>query len=462
MESKTQLILLAGGKGERFGGELPKQFVKIAGKTVIEHTIAQIEKSELIDSIIIVINAEFYDFMNDLLLKNHFLKIKKVVKGGKTRQESSYIGICACDEDTDKVLFHDAIRPFVSGRILEDVTRALDRYDAVDVAIECADTIIQIDDQGIISHIPKRKYLKRGQTPQGFKRHIIEEAYRRYFEDGALEVTDDCGIVKECGLADIYVVKGSEQNIKLTYQEDIYLADKLFQLHFVEGSSGNRADADIYNALKNKIGIVVGAGSGIGADIQRLLKENGCTVYGFSRRNGCDINDYRQIESVLKQVYEKEGRIDYVINTAGELRIGKLENMSVGDIEELIGVDYTGAVKLTKAALPYLSQTKGSLILFASSSYTRGRAMYSIYSSAKAAIVNFVQAMAEETAEEGIRINVVSPERTDTPMRRRNFGCEDPSTLLESETVAKAAIRVILAEYTGQVIDVRIEGKTGE
>lgn len=455
MKNKTQMILLAGGKGERFGGELPKQFVKIAGRTVIEHTIDQIEKSEFIDSMIIVINGKFYDYMNDLLLKNHFQKVKKVVIGGKSRQESSYMGICACDEDTDKILFHDAIRPFVSGKILEDVVKALDSYDAVDVAIECADTIIQIDDKKIISNIPKRKYLRRGQTPQGFRKSVIEEAYRRYFADGSLEVTDDCGIVMEYGLADIYVVEGSEQNIKLTYQEDIYLADKLFQIRSVKGNVSSDAKQEMYSALKDKVGVIIGAGGGIGADIQCLLEKNGCTVYGFSRKNGCDINHYEQIQSVLKQVYEKEHKIDYVINTAGELRIGKLESISAGEIDTLIGVDYVGAVKLTKAALPYLRQTKGSLLLFASSSYTRGRAMYSIYSSAKAAIVNFTQAVAEEMAEEGVRINVINPERTDTPMRRKNFGNEDPATLLPSSEVAEVAIAAVSANYTGQVIDVR-------
>lgn len=426
MKGKTQLILLAGGKGERFGGELPKQFVKIAGRTVIEHTIEQIEKAKVIDSIVIVINGEFYDYMNNLLLKNHFLKVKKVVRGGETRQESSYAGICACDEDTEKILLHDAIRPFVSAEILEDTVNALDLYEAVDVAIECADTIIQTNGRGIITDIPKRKYLRRGQTPQGFRKDVIEEAYRRYFTDGSLEVTDDCGIVREYGLADIYVVDGSEQNIKLTYREDIYLADKLFQIRSLKENVCRESCRNVYDALKGKVGVIIGAGGGIGADIKSLLEGNSCRVYGYSRKNGCDINDYGQIEAVLKSVYEKEKKIDYVINTAGELRTGKLESMSVEEIEALISVDYVGAVKLTKAALPYLRQTKGSLILFASSSYTRGRAMYSIYSSAKAAIVNFAQAVAEETAEEGICINVINPERTDTPMRRKNFGKEDP------------------------------------
>ena len=107
---KTQMIILVGGSGERFGGELPKQFVKIAGKTIIEHTLEAMEHSNVIDSVIIVISEKFYDYMNDIVLKNNFRKIKKILIGGKTRQESSYAGICGCDTDTENVLFHDAMQ----------------------------------------------------------------------------------------------------------------------------------------------------------------------------------------------------------------------------------------------------------------------------------------------------------------------------------------------------------------
>ncbi|MCR5238324.1 MAG: SDR family NAD(P)-dependent oxidoreductase, partial [Lachnospiraceae bacterium] len=294
-----------------------------------------------------------------------------------------------------------------------------------------------------------------GQTPQGFKKDVISEAYRRFFEDGNVEVTDDCGIVRHYGLADIYVVEGSEQNIKITYQEDIYLADKLFQIHSVESSFHDGDMKEVYKKLKGKTGVVFGAGGGIGADIVRIVREHGGSIYGFSRSNGCNICNTEQIKASLEKVYEEQGKIDYVINTAGELRIGKLESLSDEELERLIGVNYSGAVRLTKEALPYLVKSRGALLLFTSSSYTRGRALYSIYSSAKAAIVNFVQAMAEETEGDGVRINVINPERTDTPMRRKNFGNEPENTLLSSEVVAEHTIRAVLADYSGQVIDVR-------
>lgn len=454
MKIKTQMIILAGGSGERFGGEMPKQFVKIAGKTVIEHTLEQIERSKVIDSVIIVIGEKFYDYMNDLVLKNNFFKIKKIIIGGKSRQESSYAGLCACDEDTTNVLFHDAIRPFVSERILKDVVAALETHDAVDVAIPCADTIIKVDEEGFIEDIPKRKNLMRGQTPQGFKKSVIMEAYQRFWAEGSLEVTDDCGIVAYYNLAKIYVVQGDEKNIKITYKEDAFLADKLFQVNSIAGNVWELEESEIVTGLKDKVGVIFGASEGIGNDIYNILKGNGCRVSGFSRRNGCDISCIEDVRDALAEVQKKEGQIDFVINTAGILKIGKLEHMNTEDLQELINVDYFGAINVTRAAIPYLRETKGSLILFTSSSYTRGRAMYSIYSSSKAAVVNFAQAVAEEVYEEGIRINVISPERTDTPMRRKNFGLEPKETLLDSKRVALVTLRTLQEEYTGQIIDV--------
>ena len=114
-----------------------------------------------------------------------------------------------------------------------------------------------------------------------------------------------------------------------------------------------------------------------------------------------------------------------------------------------------GSINVAKASIPYLLKTKGCILLFASSSYTRGRALYSTYSSTKAAIVNLTQALAEELYHDGIRINVINPERTATPMRYKSFGKEPDGSLLAPEKVAEACLNTLLSDYTGQVIDVR-------
>lgn len=448
---KTQMIILASGSGQRFGGKLPKQYVKIAGKTVLEHTIDRIERCRSIASVIIVVNQDYYEYVNELILKNQFFKVKKIVCGGDTRQESSYAGICACDEDTVNVLLHDAIRPFVSEKIIEKTVKALSSYEAVDVAIPCADTVIRINEENCIADIPPRNFLRRGQTPQGFRLSLIKEAYRRFRADGSVSVTDDCGLITHYGLADVYVVDGEEQNIKITYKEDAYLADKLFQIH----SMSLLKNEEEGTSWKDKTAVIFGHTSGIGRDIYETIQSRGGHVYGYARSDGTDIRCYEDVERALKETCRREGKIDYVVNTAAILEIVKLEAMTPQEIAYMMEVNYMGAVHVTKAALPYLKETRGSLLLFTSSSYTRGRAMYSMYSSSKAAVVNFMQAVSEEVYADGIRINVLNPERTDTPMRRRNFGLEPEGSLLESKRVAEAALRVLSTSLTGQVVDVR-------
>ena len=114
-------------------------------------------------------------------------------------------------------------------------------------------------------------------------------------------------------------------------------------------------------------------------------------------------------------------------------------------------------VNVAIAAYPYLKESKGQLLLYTSSSYTRGRAFYSIYSSTKAAVVNFMQAIAQEWDQDEIRVNVINPERTKTPMRVKNFGIEPDNTLLSAIEVAETSLRTLISDFTGQVVDVKIK-----
>jgi 2-C-methyl-D-erythritol 4-phosphate cytidylyltransferase len=159
----------------------------------------------------------------------------------------------------------------------------------------------------------------------------------------------------------------------------------------------------------------------------------------------------------LAKVFAETGKIDCIINTAAVLIKKPLAHMSYKDILNSLNVNYLGVINIAKAAEQYLAQTNGSLLLFTSSSYTRGRANYALYSSSKAAVVNFTQAMAEEWATKNIRINCINPERTKTPMRVANFGNEAEDTLLKADYVAEKSLAVLSAEYTGQVVDVKLK-----
>ncbi len=445
---KNYAIILASGSGVRFGSETPKQFIKIAGKTVLEHTIEIFENASQIDETIIVISPEYRYVLEEILLKNSYKKVTKILNGGATRKESSSIGIFSISEKEANVIIHDCARPFLSQRIISDCVDALQKYDAIDVAIQSADTIIQINDEKIIQNIPERIHMQRGQTPQCFKLSIIKKAHELAQKDD--NFTDDCGLVIKYNLGKVYVVEGENDNIKITYPEDIFLADKLFQIHSI--SVPETIDL---NNLKDKVIVAFGGFSGIGQCIVDLAEKHRAKVFPFGLENGYDVSDYNSVQKALEEVYEKTKRIDYVVNSAGLLKIGKLLDRKIEDIHKEIDINYMGSIHVCKASISYLKESKGSIALFASSSYTRGRALYSTYSSTKAGIVNLTQALAEELYADNIRLNVMSPERTATPMRFAAFGKEPEGSLLQPEIVADSTLKALLSNLTGQVIDVR-------
>lgn len=444
-------VILAGGSGSRLDASIPKQFLKIAGKMVIEHTVDAFELNPNIDEIVIVSNPVYLSQIETLVLKNQWKKTKKIISGGNERYKSSLSAIYAYDDPEINLIFHDAVRPLISQRIIDDVVEALNSYHAVDVAILSADTIIEVNDQQI-KNIPDRSKLMRGQTPQGFKLHTIKQAYENALKDPNLKTTDDCGIVKKyLPEESVYVVMGEDSNMKLTYKEDVFMLDKLFQLRSQTLKPGLELDQ-----LKGKVMVVFGGNSGIGKDMVEVAKTYGAKAYAFSRSlNKVDIENMNDVVKALESVYATEQRIDYVVNSAAILSKEPLMHMDSDKVKNVVNTNFLGMVNVSMASFPYLKASQGHLLQFTSSSYTRGRAFYSLYSATKAAVVNFVQAIAQEWEPFNIRINCINPERTKTPMRTSNFGIEPDDSLLNSIDVSKSALTVLISPFSGQIIDVK-------
>ena len=455
---KNVAIILAGGIGSRLQAEVPKQFLKIAGMTIIEHTLTIFERHQLIDEIAVVVPEAYKHKISEYAIKNNFTKLRKILSGGAERHFSSLSAIRAYEaEGGCNLIFHDAVRPLLNPRIINRVIDALSRYDAVDVAIPSADTIIRIDDDFKIIEIPDRKTLRRGQTPQGFRLPVINEAYKRALKDPNFMTTDDCGVVlKYMPETKICVVDGEEANMKLTYTEDLYLIEKLFQLRTTSLQTYALTENE-RTRLKDKTIVIFGASSGIGADLMKVCRGCGANVFGFSRTmNETDITNADSVKNALHSVAAQTNKIDCVINTASVLHKRSLSHLNYSEINQAIDINYRGMVYVAKEAFSYLRNSSGHLLFYTSSSYTRGRMDYSIYSSTKCATVNFVQALAEEWESFGIRVNCINPERTNTPMRVKNFGIEDESTLLKPEIVAEVSAKVLASDITGQVVDVKI------
>ncbi|WP_431870217.1 SDR family NAD(P)-dependent oxidoreductase [Nocardiopsis eucommiae] len=457
--TRTVAVVLAGGSGQRIGLATPKQLLKIAGKTILEHTLTIFERAERVDEVIVMMNPGFVTDAQSIVDRAGLSKVTQVIPGGTSRNATTQLALDALAHlpaATTNVLFHDAVRPMLSQRIIEDCVTALETHEAVDVAIPSSDTIIEVDDE-LITDVPQRSRLRRGQTPQAFRLSTIRDAYAHAWEDPGFEATDDCSVVLRYSPdVPIHVVAGEEQNMKVTQPVDIFIADKLFQL--ATSATPELSEDDYERQLSGRTVVVFGGSYGIGAGVADLAEKHGARVFRYSRSaTRTNVANPDDVAGALEQAYTATGRVDFVVNTAGVLRIGRLDQTDPAEIEDTLRVNYLAPVNIARASFPYLKQTGGQLLLYTSSSYTRGRAEYSLYSSTKAATVNLTQALADEWSADGVRINCINPERTQTPMRTRAFGDEPAGSLLSSDQVARTSVDVLLSDLTGHVVDVRRE-----
>ena len=454
--AKNVAVVLAGGVGARVGLDIPKQLIKIAGRTILEHTLAALQNHELVDEIVVMMAPGHLDAVHDLVRGGGYPKVTGVLEGAETRNGTTERALDAITGDDTKVLFHDAVRPLVSNRIITDCFEALEEYGAVDVAIPSADTIIEVDENNLIRDVPPRASLRRGQTPQAFRASVIKEAYARASVDAGFVATDDCTVVlRYSPEVPIWVVAGDGRNMKVTEPIDVYIAEKLFQL---SGSDAvpQRTDEEYRAALEGRTLVVFGGSYGIGGDIAELAKAYGATVLSFSR-SGTNTHVERRddVAAAAREALAVNGSIDYVVNTAGVLPRGLLQETTEETVYSSTEINYLAPIFIAQEFFPHLAASRGSLLLFTSSSYTRGRSGYSLYSSAKAAVVNLTQALADEWGSSGVKVNCINPERTGTPMRTQAFGEEDAGSLLKSTDVAKVSLDTLLSKETGHVVDVR-------
>jgi 2-C-methyl-D-erythritol 4-phosphate cytidylyltransferase len=458
-ELRNVAVVLAGGTGTRVGLSIPKQLIKIAGKPIIEHTIAAMQASPLVDEILVMMAPGYLDEVRAIVRGGSYSKVSQILEGADTRNDTTRAALDALGDTECNVLLHDAVRPLVSQTIIAANVEALQTYEAVDTAITSADTVIAVQSAAdTIADVLPRHLLRRGQTPQSFRLSTIRAAYEKAAQDPSFTSTDDCTVVlRYLPEVPIAVVPGHERNMKVTEPIDVYIADKLFQLTSADTPAALTSE-EYLERLEGRTVVVFGGSYGIGADIADLARKYGATVKTFSRSTtGTHVERRADITAAAQDVLAETGRIDFVVNTAGVLPRGSLAGTSEETIFQATDVNYLAPIFIAQEFFPHLAETAGALLLFTSSSYTRGRSGYSLYSSAKAAVVNLTQALADEWAGAGVRVNCVNPERTGTPMRTKAFGAEPPETLLTSAEVAGKSLDVLLSDQTGQVIDIRRE-----
>lgn len=221
-EHRIGAILLMGGSGLRFGGTTLKQFCNLADKPLWRYALETFLETKIFDEIILVCHP---DWMNKVIVDDQ----AQVVKGGKTRQASSRLGLQGFRRPPDIVVIHDAVRPFVSQEIVIKNIEAAIQWGAVDTCIPTTDTLVYTPTKEWIESIPNREEFLKGQTPQTFRYELIVEAHERAFRKGMENATDDCRLILEMG-KQIHIVQGDDANLKITSEFDLILAEALLSI----------------------------------------------------------------------------------------------------------------------------------------------------------------------------------------------------------------------------------------
>ena len=222
---KVIALVPAAGMGKRMGAEINKQYLLLAGKPILAHTLQVFENAPFVDDVYVIIPAAEIPFCREQVVERYGLtKVRRIVAGGAERQHSVMNGLQALDGsgDDDVVLIHDGVRPFVPPRVLERAAEVARRHDGALVAVPAKDTIKVVVD-GIIKGTPPREELWLAQTPQAFRYPVIRAAHEIAAAENYLG-TDDASLVERMG-KDIHVVVGDYRNIKITTPEDLILAE---------------------------------------------------------------------------------------------------------------------------------------------------------------------------------------------------------------------------------------------
>jgi 2-C-methyl-D-erythritol 4-phosphate cytidylyltransferase len=226
--SRIVAILPAAGLGTRMGAETPKQFLELDGTPIVVHSVRRIASCPLVTDIIVATRPDVVDSLEQRLRGDSFMQSVRVIRGGDSRQDSVALALDEVPTDTELVLVHDAVRPFVTREQIVRVIEEARRCQAAILGIPAMDTVKEVkraslpEDVALITATVPRERVVLAQTPQVFSTKLIKEAFVRAQADG-VNASDEAGLVERLG-RDVHVVLGSERNIKITKPADMDLA----------------------------------------------------------------------------------------------------------------------------------------------------------------------------------------------------------------------------------------------
>lgn len=219
-------VVFAGGVGKRMHTkDIPKQFLKLHNKPIIIHTLELFESHPEIDAIVVSCVSDWVGYLNDLVNKYNLKKVRKIVPGGKTGQESIYNGLKAAEEvgnrDKDIVLIHDGVRPLINKKTISDNIASVLIHGSAITCVKAKETIVEVDENEGIVDIPDRAQARLARAPQSFYLNDILNAHERAISENRFDFIDSCSMLTHYGKK-LYLIDGPQENIKITTPDDFY------------------------------------------------------------------------------------------------------------------------------------------------------------------------------------------------------------------------------------------------
>ncbi len=208
------------------GGAIPKQFLALGGQPLVVHTLRVLQASNAIHEIILAVPAAEREYcLTHIVTPHHFSKVTKIVAGGEHRQDSVRHALAKIDREVDLVLVHDAVRPFLTEQMVQQVLEQAAMHGAAIIALPMRDTVKQVGADRMIQRTVDRGPLWLAQTPQAFRRELLEHAHQKAHLEG-IQATDDAHLIELLGHP-VAVVEGSGENIKVTRPEDMVIGEAI-------------------------------------------------------------------------------------------------------------------------------------------------------------------------------------------------------------------------------------------
>ncbi|MBX6350647.1 MAG: bifunctional cytidylyltransferase/SDR family oxidoreductase [Clostridia bacterium] len=449
---RVAAVVPMAGRGTRVGAPTAKQFWPLLGRPLYLHTLFALAEYRAIREIAVAAPPELAEAVRREIEAAGFptaeapappgapdgdavaLPPVRVAAGGESRHLSIAAALSALSP-CDVVLVHDAVRPFVDPEILDRLVQAVGEagVDAAGAVRPLVDTVVRGEDGWLLETVPRERY-RASQTPQAFRYEALLEAYRAATREELLHGTECLELVRSRG-GRVRLVEAGPELWKVTYKHDLYAAKEMMR------------------ERQRRTALVTGGSRGIGFAVARALRDRGLEVAVAARERDSlaraareigalalpgDVSRPEEARSLVRRAVDAFGRLDVLVNNAGVASLRPLAETDDELWQEVVATNLSGAFYCAREAMRQMGRQGGGVIIQIGSSAVRGgRPGQGAYAATKAGLLALTEAIALEGKELGIHAFTVVPERTATELRRRLYPEEDPSQILQPETVAE-------------------------